>query len=69
MSSLILLGFLRLNHVAVGACMSAIRLEPFETRHSATVTARLLPRLMRLDALDDFRVVDDGFQEVVPHLW
>jgi hypothetical protein len=33
---------------------------------SCTVTARLLPRLMRLDGLDDFRVVDDGLKEVIP---
>ena len=32
------------------------------------VTARLLPRLMRLDASDDIRVADVGFQEIVPPL-
>ena len=31
-----------------------------------TVTARLSPRLVVLDGLDDFRVVAEGMKEVVP---
>jgi hypothetical protein len=31
-----------------------------------TVTGRLLPRRFRLDASDEFLVIDEGFEEVVP---
>lgn len=34
-----------------------------------TVTARLLPRFMVFDSLDDVRIVDDGMKEAIPVFW